>query len=123
MDALFAKLFSFCAAMVLALPPGWCCAAPAETAERPVGDCPACAERQQRDEDSPASEPCPNDHCECRLKQVAPTVPTQVAPPAVFAAPLPVESPSILAAPAFQAASFLHDSGPPLRLLQCVLRL
>jgi hypothetical protein len=122
MNAMAAKLFSFCAALMLALPPAWCCAAPAEATERPVEECPACAARQQ-DDAAPASKSCPNDHCECRLKQLAPTAAAKVVPPTVFAALPPVASPSIPTAPVWVAASFLHDSGPPLRLLYCVLRL
>jgi hypothetical protein len=60
------RLLVFATSLLLALPAGWCCAAPAPTASEAKSSVPPCCQTQHDDHSGSSSAPIsPHQNCEC----------------------------------------------------------
>jgi len=125
MISLMSNLLVFSAACLLALPAGWCCIPSTEVEELAAKPCPACASHGESTHSDSDSRPnVPDGTCKCC--DMLTTLVMAVAKVDLLAASaLPIALVDLPAAPLAQAAlaeSRIIDPGPPLRILQCVMR-
>jgi hypothetical protein len=112
-------------ALLLTLPPGWCC--PAPVAEKPAAPpaAPSCchAEVPPAPDSQPLSCPMSATKCCCQFDSTAPPHIAKYVVDSAWSLPLiPAVSPSVSdAAIAAEAAAILFPS-PPINVLQCVWR-
>ncbi len=122
------RILVFTQALLLALPPGWCCAAPqSEAAEEPVPatGCPDCGHQDRQADETPGPcsqrpvDPC----CCCCVKAAIPAGQLKITAAASFSAPVSLAADAM----AYQglsrsATSGLPPPGPSLQILHCIWR-
>jgi hypothetical protein len=127
MSAFASKLLVLTSAVLLALPPGWCCATPSQKpAQTPAKHAAHSCCRQPKQTPTPDQEPGPGQpvqKCCCENDLASPANPEKASPDLTFSVPVP--SPDTLMAEvggAGAASAISPTASPPLYILQCVWR-
>lgn len=118
----FSKLLVLTSALLLALPPGWCCAAPSpKDADLPVQPTHPCCQHEQSTPDQKPAPAQPVQKCCCDNDLASPPSPETTSPDLAISIPVAIPAPA-LHATGVSDLSFTDFSSPPLHVLQCVWR-
>jgi hypothetical protein len=119
----FTRLLVLATSLLLALPAGWCCAAPTPTEPESKSNVPPCCQGRHEDNSRDTSAPItPHQNCECCWAPQSSTPPSKTALPDV---PLLVEPLAAVLAPMMRPTvevpieTGLAFASPPLHVLLC----
>src|SRR5262245_48834221 len=126
MSALWSKCLVFATALLLALPPGWCCAKTEGQPEKvpaKAKHCCCCQEHSRKPDSGPNRLPTiPYKNCQCQKDSTAPQNPESLTLDPGIAITLPPDNSNGHAARNIQLHDASSFSSPPLHVLQCLWR-